>query len=275
MPTLETEFDASPFDAIAPTYDATFTDSPVGQAQRSAVWTELQKAFHPGDQVLEIGCGTGVDACFLAEHGIRVLACDSSPEMIRVAAERVDDRSPCFENASVELRTWRAEEIASLDPGRTFDGAFSNFGALNCVHDLEHFAQQLGPRLRPAASVLLCLMGPCCLWEFAWFLACGRPARAMRRLWKTGVTARVGDNGLVRVYYPAICTIVRAFAPHFRLRKVKGIGLAIPPSYAASWADHFPYLWNLALKTDRRLAEVTGLRMLADHVLLTFEKVSA
>ena len=44
----------------------------------------LEKAFRPGDRVLEIGCGTGVDACFLAERGVKVLACDSSPQMIAV-----------------------------------------------------------------------------------------------------------------------------------------------------------------------------------------------
>src|SRR5579863_1932910 len=81
----------APFDAIAERYDETFTTSKIGKAQRSSVWKELEKAFRPGDRVLEIGCGTGVDACFLAERGVTVVACDSSPRMIAVTSHRVKE----------------------------------------------------------------------------------------------------------------------------------------------------------------------------------------
>ena len=273
MPLLAQQLAASPFDAVASSYDAVFTGSPVGRAQRSEVWRELEKSFHPGQHVLEIGCGTGVDACFLAERGVSVLACDSSREMIRVATERVRECSEDFEDASVQLRTWRAEDIGSIDPDRLFDGALSNFGALNCVRDLRDFSQQLATRISPGAPVLLCMMGPCCLWELAWFALHGQPAQAMRRFWRAGVTARVAEYGFVRVYYPSVGAIARAFTPHFRLRQIKGIGLAIPPSYAASWTDRFPKLWRLAQSTDRTMAGLPVLRLLADHILLRFERV--
>lgn len=273
MPMLAQQLAASPFDAVASSYDAVFSRSPVGRAQRSQVWRELEKAFHPGQQVLEIGCGTGVDACFLARRGVSVLASDSSREMVRIASDRVHDCSHNFRDASVQLRQWRAEDIGCIDPDRSFDGAFSNFGVMNCVPDLRDFSQQLATRLRPGAPVLLCVMGPCCLWELVWFALHGQPGRAIRRFWRAGVTARVADNGFVRVYYPGAGTIAREFAPHFRLRKIKGIGLAIPPSYGASWADRFPKLWKLAQSADRIVAELPGLRLLADHILLTFERV--
>src|ERR1051326_4126875 len=77
-----------PFDAVAESYDDTFTKSKIGRAQRSAVWRELEKIFFHGDRVLEIGCGTGIDACFLANRGVSVLACDSSPRMVQTAEHR-------------------------------------------------------------------------------------------------------------------------------------------------------------------------------------------
>src|SRR5215472_5519179 len=80
---------SAPFDEAANHYDQVFTNSAIGRAQRLSVWEELAKTFHAGDQILEIGCGTGVDACYLAERGVRVLACDNSPKMIAAASRRL------------------------------------------------------------------------------------------------------------------------------------------------------------------------------------------
>ena len=89
MAVVQAQSHVAPFDAIAGRYDESFTNSKVGAAQRASVWKELEKAFRPGDSVLEIGCGTGVDACFLAERGVTVAACDSSPQMINLAIRRI------------------------------------------------------------------------------------------------------------------------------------------------------------------------------------------
>src|SRR5277367_2207624 len=90
MSTNQLQFSAS-FDAVAQHYDEIFTISKIGQAQRSSVWKELEKTFRPGERVLELGCGTGADACFLAERGIKVFALDASPQMISVARRKALD----------------------------------------------------------------------------------------------------------------------------------------------------------------------------------------
>jgi len=272
VPLLDVQPEHSPFDPIAANYDELFTDSPVGQAQRSAVWRELEKAFHPGDQVLDVGCGTGVDACFLAERGVSVLGFDSSTEMVRVARQRVRACSSRFRNASVELETWSAEGMAAMEPDREFDGAFSNFGVVNCVGDLRAFALALARRLRPSRKVLLCSMGPCCLWEAAWFLAHGNTSRATRRFRRAGSKVKFTDSAEFRVHYPSIEFLARTFGPEFRLRGIKGIGICVPPSYAGFVAARFPRLMKLAIHTDRLVAGCPGLRVLADHVLVTFER---
>src|SRR6202789_3270891 len=102
---------SAPFDAVADRYDQSFTASRIGQAQRASVWKELGKTFRSGDRVLEIGCGTGVDACFLAERGVKVVACDSSPAMVEVAARRVQKLAA----ATVDLRLLAAENLASFE----------------------------------------------------------------------------------------------------------------------------------------------------------------
>jgi ubiquinone/menaquinone biosynthesis C-methylase UbiE len=259
---------SAPFDAVAAQYDEIFTSSRIGRAQRASVWRELEKAFHPGDRVLEIGCGTGVDACFLARRGVQVLASDSSPQMIAVALRRVQEERL---QHLVQPIVLRAEDIATLPAHSLFDGVFSNFGAINCIEDLRTLAVTLYERLNPGAKVLLCPFGPCCMWELAWFLVHGQPRKAFRRMGSQN-TARIAGGNPVRICYPTVRSLKRIFAPEFRLTSSKGIGVLIPPSYAESWADRFPWLLSLAVKTDTGIEHWPGLRDLADHILLTLER---
>ena len=262
---------SSPFDNIAEQYDATFTSSTIGGLQRDAVWEELKKSFHPGDRILDIGCGTGVDACFLAERGIEVVACDSSSRMISVAQRRIADLPQSA--ASVQLHLLPAEEISNLGDGGRFDGAFSNFGAMNCVADIAKLASDLARLLKPGASVLLCFMGPLCLWETVWYLLHGKFAAAFRRFHPDGVVARLSGGSAVHVRYPSVSSIRNLFGPEFRLKSIRGIGVAVPPSYVDAWASRRPRVVRLAANADRILGRCPGIRMLADHVLLRFERM--
>lgn len=260
---------SAPFDALAAGYDKAFSSSKIGLAQRASVWTELAKTFHAGDRVLEIGCGTGIDACFLAERGVRVLACDSSSQMIGVATQRILENG--YEKL-VEPLLLRAEDLAALPADELFDGAFSNFGTLNCIEDLSQLACQLARRLRPGATALLCWMGPFCLWEIIWYLVQRNPGKAFRRLHRGGVTARIADGVFVRVQYHPVRRLARIFAPEFRLKSFKGIGVTVPPSYLESSAQRHPRLLRLCDRADSKLGRCPGVRALADHVLLRFER---
>src|SRR5580704_1198999 len=221
MEVLQAQGDASPFDAIAARYDESFTASKIGCAQRASVWKELEKAFRPGDSVLEIGCGTGVDACLLAERGVTVVACDSSPAMVEVAARRVQEMAA----NTVDLHLLAAENLAAFDQEGSFDGAFSNFAGLNCVEDLRAVGENLGRLLKPGATALLCFLGPCCLWEVCWYLLKAKPRKAFRRWHSGSISARLAPEASVQVRYHSVRSLARIFAPSFRLRSWGGIGL--------------------------------------------------
>ena len=68
----------APFDGMAADYDRAFTASAVGKLMRSAVQRRLDVAFKPGERVLELNCGTGEDAIYLARA-----ACACSPPIPR------------------------------------------------------------------------------------------------------------------------------------------------------------------------------------------------
>jgi ubiquinone/menaquinone biosynthesis C-methylase UbiE len=255
------------FDSIAASYDQVFSESLIGRAQRTAVWKQMERIFHSGDRVLDIGCGTGVDACFLAERGVRVLGCDCSEEMIRVARRQAGRKT----SGGVEFRLLAAENIATLQ-GTQFEGAFSNFGALNCLQDLHSFARGLAPLIKPGGVLLICMLGPRCIWETMWFLTKGKPDAAFRRMRQNGVEARIADGPPLQVRYPNTAELVTAFSPEFRLASYQGVGLTVPPSYLEPWAARFPRLLSLAENIDSHLAAWPGLRNCADHMLLKFER---
>ena len=259
----------APFDAVAAQYDEVFTSSIIGQAQRAAVWKELAKAFHAGERVLEIGCGTGVDACYLAERGVEVVACDPSSEMIGVAANRIRQRGL---QTLIRTRVLRAEDISTFSAERSFDGAFSNFGALNCVEDLKAVAHGIARMLRPGGVALLCWMGPCCLWEMIFYLTRGNATKAFRRFQAEGIDSKIGGRSSLLVRYPSVRSLVRTFMPEFRLKSIHGIGITVPPSYLESWARRHPRVMELCERFDSQFACWPGIRSIGDHVLVSLQR---
>jgi ubiquinone/menaquinone biosynthesis C-methylase UbiE len=259
----------APFDAVAERYDETFTSSIIGRAQRAMVWKELEKTFRAGDRVLEIGCGTGADACFLADRGVYVTATDASAQMIEVTSRRI--RTNGLDNFA-HPHVLPAENISLLGTTEPFEGALSNFGALNCVNDLQQLAADLAGFLRPGAKVFLCWMGPYCVWEMLSYALKGNWTKAFRRLRRKGVTAKLTDGALIHVQYPSADSLVRCFAPWFRLRSLQGVGIAVPPSYIEPWAQRHPRLLQFFERIDSRINRWPGVRLLGDHILVCLER---
>lgn len=261
---------AAAFDAIAATYDDVFTSSPIGRAQRQAVWQQMDRVFFPGNRILEINCGTGEDAIYLARSGVRVLACDASPRMIQVAqakAARLCDRiRPQFLRLEIE-------QLRSLNAEAEFDGVLSNFSGLNCVRDLSVAALDLARLARPGSTALFCLFGRNCAWEIAWYLAHGHPRKAFRR-WRSRDTASLDGASTVTVFYPSVRRVEREFAPWFQLRSVQGIGVFVPPTFADRIARKHPRLLAFAEKLDRVVSSLSIFRSLADHILFVFERTA-
>jgi SAM-dependent methyltransferase len=256
------------FDGIAEQYDDIFTRSMIGRAQRGVVWKALLQTFHPGDHILELNCGTGEDALFLAGHGIAVTGYDASEKMIDMA--RRHKRSP---HAEVRFDTLPTEDLSELQPSNLFDGVFSNFSGLNCVADLDQVCVDLASLVPVGASFLACLSTRYCMMETVWFLLHGSPRKAFRRY--RGRTSAIVGQFTVNVRYPLMNELKRSFAPYFKLRSCTGIGVFVPPSYVEPWISRFPHLLNLLRSIDETVSGLPLFRVVGDHMLLRFERVQA
>ena len=108
---------AALFERLAPRYDELWTDTPVGRAQRDAVWRVIDQLFRAGDCVLDIGCGTGEDAVHLSARGVLVHAVDASPAMVARARERgVAAEVMRAEDLGRAALAGRAEALRRLKP---------------------------------------------------------------------------------------------------------------------------------------------------------------
>jgi SAM-dependent methyltransferase len=250
------------FDALAEGYDAQFTRTRIGTAMRAAVWTRCAARFRPGFRILEMNCGTGEDACWLAGRGMHVLATDVSPGMIEMSRRKLDQLAKI---QAVQLQTLAWEQLGTLDAA-PFDGMLSNFGGLNCVADLNGAATSLAGKLKPGAIAILCIMGPRVPWEWLWFLSQGRPSSAFRRLRR-----RRSWSGMA-IHYPTITDTVMAFAPNFRLLRAAAVGALLPPPYTESALGRYPRLLAALERLERRWEVRWPLPQLADHYLLELER---
>ena len=267
---------ATVFDRMAADYDATWTAAAVGSAQRDQVWRVLDAMFARGSRVLDVGCGTGEDARHLMGRGVAVQAIDASPAMVAIAqAHGVTAEVRCAEElgdvASETERASLAYPPGKTDAGRmacptggpeaVFDGALSNFGALNCVADLAAAARGLARVVRPGGPVAICLIGRCCLWEIAYYSVRLQFRKALRR-------RHASEFRGMAVYYPSVAEVSSAFAEGFELRRWKGVGLFVPPSYVKLPAT----LVRALGACDRVFAGLPGLRAMADHRLFVLVK---
>lgn len=251
------------YDELAETYDEDFTESVIGRLQREALWRRFDGLFEPGQQLLDLGCGTGEDAVHFAQQGIRVHGIDVSPAMIEIA----DRRTAQEERITVE--TLSLEILASVSGG-PYDGAFSSFGSVNCVRDLPALARDLRDLIRPGGIAALCLMQRHCLWETLLYpvTAALHRQNAAQEAWSD----RPAEDGEFQIFHPSVGEVRRMFAPFFEVVAAPGVGLFVPPTYLEPSAVRHPRIMKALSRADRAVAHWPGLRTLAENRLVILRR---
>lgn len=256
----------APFDPVAYRYDADFTDTPLGRRQRGLVYRYLEPLIRPGMRVLEVNCGTGEDAIWMATRGANVTATDISAGMLDVASEKARSAG-----ATITFQQLRLQDLSSLElpqghPG--FDLIFSNFDGLNCLPDLSFFPDAVARLLSPNGQVMVVFMNPMCAAEFVGFALRGRFRIAVQRLRRGGVAAHIGDGEAVRTWFHPVWKVKRAFGKRFRFRTIAAIGLTTPPTLMRNWYHRHQRLFRWLFPAEERLMGMFPFNRLGDHTLL-------
>ena len=213
---------SSAYDAIAAAYDEQVR---ADEWMRQALWQHFRQTFQPGERVLDVACGTGADAVFLARQGIRVLGIDASPNMIaqlrtKVSAHRLADR--------IDSRIMDFSDLAALPPA-CFDGIISSFAGLNTANDLAPFAADAARLLRPGGRMVLHLLSRFSVWEWLglvahrqWHVA-GEVGRQTERAFT------IGGQTVPHYLFDPDETFRRFFTRSFRRRRLYSLGCLRPP----------------------------------------------
>jgi len=246
---------AGAFSALAPSYDATFGTNPVGLYFRYVVQERLRRAFPKGARVLDLGCGSGDDALYLAGLGVHVLAVDVAPGMIETARAKAAHLGIGASVVRFDVRP--AEDLGALEAG-SLDGAYSNFGALNCA-DLGAVGEGLARALRPGAPVVLSVVGPRPLPALVAEALTGRPARP----------AEVRVEGRVVPARPfAASEVAAGLGPRFTWTGVSALGVLVPSPAHGAWAARNPMVFGALASLEAVVRSWPVLRGLGDHVLM-------
>jgi SAM-dependent methyltransferase len=195
---------------------------------RYVLQERMRGRFRPGARVLNLGCGTGEDAVWLASFGATVLGLDVAPSAVQQAR-----RAAAAAGLGTRVRfEVRRPDALRLEDG-TFDGAFAAPGALDWI-ELAAVGRALAAVLREGAPALVTVPAP-------------RPA-----------LARVGARRRAE----------RSLGAEFTWRKGFGIGVLLPGGTSSSWAAGRPHAFALLATLERLVRSVPVLRDLGDHLVL-------
>ena len=256
------------FDSVASDYDGPRGNNDLIQDMRAEMWRTLDATFAPGSTLMDLGCGTGLDAVRMARLGHDVTAADWSPRMV----DRTRDRAEREQLAErVHSVTVGGHELDRIRQSGLFDGIYSNLGALNCVPDLEATAAQCERLLKPRGALVFAVIGRLCPWEIGHYALRGRWQRIRVRFAPDMVA--VGMNKRIvwtRYYTPR--ELYGAFRTRFTLESSRGLCLFAPPPYLTEFRRRHPLWYERLRRLDRHVAGWPGLRNFGDHFLVVMRK---
>jgi 2-polyprenyl-3-methyl-5-hydroxy-6-metoxy-1,4-benzoquinol methylase len=256
------------FDSVAADYDGPRGNNALIQDMRSEMWRTLDATFAPGSRLMDLGCGTGLDAVRMARVGHRVTATDWSQRMVDRTRERAEHEQV---SDSVQAMAVGSHELSRIQGQAQFDGAYSNLGALNCVPNLTEMAEQCARLLKPGAALAFSVIGRICPWEIGYY--------ALRRNWGrlrvrfAPAMVPVGMNKRVvwtRYYTPR--EFYAAFERQFILQHWRGLCVLAPPPYMTQIREKHVRLYERLWRLDRRAAGWPVLRNMGDHFVMVMTK---
>ena len=261
---------AAAFDSVASTYDGPQGNNELIHRMRKIVWDRVELFLDGPSMLIDIGCGTGIDAQHFAELGHHVLATDYSPAMIeRAGARHVNGTG----SISASLVGGHELHRVRLDPG-SVDLSYSNFGPLNCVPDLAETARALAGLTRPGGYAVFTVIGRYCPWEIAHDARRRKFARMRVRFSRSVTPVEMNGHTIWTRYFTP-----RQFAREWigadgdwALDHYEALSSFVPPPYMGTVAERHPKLFRRMVSMDRRTATWPVMRSMGDHFLIVMHR---
>jgi ubiquinone/menaquinone biosynthesis C-methylase UbiE len=246
-------------------FDTLNRENKISEYLRNQFRQEVLSHLKPASEILELNCGTGLDAVFFAQHGHKILANDNAEGMLAQLKEKIAMNS--FEK-QIEIFDCSFHEIRKIENIK-FDHIISNFGGLNCTGNLDEVLQQFSPLLKPGGKVTLMIMPKICPWELALVFK-GKFKTAFRRMKKKALANVEGVQFYCYYYSPAY--VQRVLKKDFSTVSLKGICVTVPPEFMKGFVEHRPRTFEKLKSIDNSIGGIFPFTYCCDHFLITLEK---
>ena len=244
------------FDSVAADYDGPRGNNSLIQDMRQEMWRWLDASFPRAGHLLELGCGTGLDAIRMAERGHHITATDWSPLMASRTLARAEHAGV---SERVQALALGAHELDRLEGRTLYDGAYSNLGPLNCLPDLRAVSHECARLIRPGGRIVCSVIGRWCPWEIGHYARRGDWTRIRVRFARGMVPVRMNGRTVWTSYWTPR-EFYRAFAGEFTLEHYRGICLLAPPPYLTRVKEAHPRWYEQLWRWDRLIASLPVLR---------------
>ena len=264
-PALEDHFSrvAEAFSRKSEEYDLFGSDHPNLIRLRHKVYQHTLQFLRPGDHILEINSGTGLDAVYFASLGYPIHAIDIASGMLAHLQEKIDHYK-LADQVTVENCSFTLLDRVSGGP---YSYIFSNFGGLNCIEDLHEVTQKLPAVLSPGGKITWVIMPKVCLWELALIFK-GEFKRAFRRMRPQGTLANVEGVHFMTWYFNPP-QVVQALGPNFQVLRLEGLSVFTPPADRKNFARRYPRLFHILAGLDDALSPMAPFNRWGDFYILT------
>jgi SAM-dependent methyltransferase len=256
------------FDSVAADYDGPRGNNDLIQEMRAEMWRWLDATFSAGSRLIDLGCGTGLDAARMGKLGHHVTATDWSPLMVQRTRDRAEREGLTHRVQALEVG---GHELHRLDSTGSYDGVYSNLGPLNCVPDLTAVSRECARLLGPAGKLVFTVIGRVCPWEMAHYLGRGRWRRAAVRFARNTVPVGMNKHTIWTRYYTPR-EFYRAFEDRFTLEHYRGLCVFAPPPYLTSVRNNHPRLHERLWRLDQLAAGWPVIRSAGDHFLIILKR---
>lgn len=250
------------FGVLADEYDEMqHTNKPV-QIMRKKFYDLVCDTVIPGADILEINCGSGIDALYFGKKNYNVLATDISDKMLINAETKNISKN-------VEFMKLNFTELNKIS-NRKFDLVYSNLGGLNCADELQKIGNDIYNILNEGGYFIAAVMPNFFLWEFFLFIK-GEFKRAFRRMTNNWVEANVGGQK-IKIKYYSPKRFRKYFQIEFKFVKTKALRIFAPPPPAGHFYSKHPAVSKLLDKLDRSIEDFYLSSFVCDYYIIIFKK---
>lgn len=253
------------FDNVAGIFETQF-ENEITQRLRELTYGAIRSIIPSHASILDINCGTGIDAIALAREGFKVVGMDISPGMIEYARQTAAGQ----QIRNVEFYVSSFEDL-SVTEDRKYDLVFSNFGGLNCVEKFDSIAMEIANVTQPGSYFVGVVMPPICLWEIVAGMARFDFKNAFRRL-RCNTQATGFQGKTFTVFYHSPRTLTAAFRKWFTVERIYGLSIISPPPHATGFKQTFSRLSKFLEDLDMRIAFLPLFRSVGDHFVLVAKR---